>query len=209
MIIRQKEIIGMLHIINVQNIHEYPEEMDQAFRLRHRVFVEERAWNNLARADGREIDQFDTVDAIHMLFIDQREVLGYQRMLPSTKPHLLSHVLPQLCEEERPVGPHVWEWTRYCVAPSYREHGRALSAVSNALLSGFVEWGLANNIDTVIIEMQPLWMLRLLQLHFKVSALGLPQTVSGEDVVAVTASFDHRTLAKLQSLKTDLRRRAA
>jgi acyl-homoserine lactone synthase len=130
-------------------------------------------------------------------------------MLPSTKPHLLSDVLPQLCEEERPVGPHIWEWTRYCVAPSYREHGRALSAVSNTLLSGFVEWGLDNEIGTVIIEMQPLWILRLLQLHFKVSALGLPQMISGEDVVAVTAAFDHRTLAKLRSLKTDLRRRAA
>jgi acyl-homoserine lactone synthase len=199
----------MLHIVNAQNIDEYHKEMDQAFRLRHRVFVEERKWSDLARPDGREIDQFDTADAIHMLFVDQGEVLGYQRMLPSTKPHLLSEVLPQLCEEERPVGPNIWEWTRYCVEPSYREHGRALSAVSNVLLSGFVEWGLANGIDTVIIEMQPLWILRLLQLHFKMSALGLPQTVSGEDTVAVTASFDHRTLAKLHSLKTELRRRAA
>ncbi|NLS00079.1 GNAT family N-acetyltransferase [Rhizobium sp. P38BS-XIX] len=199
----------MLHVINAQNIHEYREEMDQAFRLRHRVFVEERKWTDLARADGREVDQFDTADAIHMLFIDQGEVLGYQRMLPSTRPHLLSEVLPQLCEQERPIGANIWEWTRYCVAPSYREHGRGLSAVSNALLSGFVEWGMANNIDTVIIEMQPLWILRLLQLHFKVSALGLPQTVSGEDVVAVTASFDQRTLAKLRSVKTELRRRAA
>lgn len=199
----------MLHVINAQNIHEYREEMDQAFRLRHRVFVEERKWTDLARADGREVDQFDTADAIHMLFIDQGEVLGYQRMLPSTRPHLLSEVLPQLCEQERPIGANIWEWTRYCVAPSYREHGRGLSAVSNALLSGFVEWGMANKIDTVIIEMQPLWILRLLQLHFKVSALGLPQTVSGEDVVAVTASFDERTLAKLRSVKTELRRRAA
>lgn len=199
----------MLHIINSQNMHEYQDEMDQAYRLRHRVFVEERGWSDLTRADGREIDQFDTADAVHMLFIDQNEVLGYQRMLPSTKPHLLSEVLPQLCEEERPVGAHIWEWTRYCVAPGYREHGRALSAVSNALLSGFVEWGLENKIWAVIIEMQPLWALRLLQLHFRVSALGLPQTVSGEDVVAVTASFDHRTLEKLRSLKTELRRRAA
>ena len=116
----------MLHIVKAQNIHEYHKEMDQAYRLRHRVFVEERGWSDLARPDGREVDRFDTADAIHMLFVDQGEVLGYQRMLPSTKPHLLSEVLPQLCEEERPVGPNIWEWTRYCVAPSYREHGRAL-----------------------------------------------------------------------------------
>ncbi|WP_349963115.1 acyl-homoserine-lactone synthase [Rhizobium sp. ZPR3] len=199
----------MLHIITGNNIHEYEDEMDQAFRLRHRVFVKERGWEDLARPDGREIDQFDTVDAVHMLFIDEGEVLGYQRMLSSTKPHLLSEVLPQLCEQERPVGRHIWEWTRYCVEPAHREHGRALSTVSNALLSGFVEWGLENGVDTVIIEMQPLWILRLLQLHFKVSALGLPQPISGEDVVAVTAAFDHRTLAKLCSLKAERSRRAA
>ncbi|MBB3285135.1 MULTISPECIES: acyl-homoserine-lactone synthase [Rhizobium] len=199
----------MLHIVTDRNMHDYQDEMDQAFRLRHRVFVDERGWNDLTRADGRETDQFDTADAVHMLFINEGEVLGYQRMLPSTKPHLLSEVLPQLCEQERPIGRHIWEWTRYCVEPAYREHGRALSAVSNALLSGFVEWGLENDINTVIIEMQPLWILRLLQLHFRVSALGLPQSISGEDVVAVTASFDERTLTKLRSLKTDLRRRAA
>ncbi len=199
----------MLHIINSQNIHAFREEMDQAFRLRHRVFVEEKGWSDLSRDDGRETDQFDTSDAVHMVFVDQGEVLGYQRMLPSTKPHLLSEVLPQLCESKPPIGSNIWEWTRYCVEPSYREHGRSLSAVSNALLSGFVEWGLQNGIDTVIIEMQPLWILRLLQLHFRISALGLPQQIAGEDVVAVTAAFDDRTLAKLRSLKTDLRRRAA
>jgi len=198
----------MLHIVNRKNIFDYRQEMEKAYRLRYRVFVEERKWTDLDRADGREVDQFDTEDAVHMLYIDRGEVLGYQRMLPSTKPHLLSEVLPQLCEEQRPVGPHVWEWTRYCVAPGYREHGRALSPVSNALITGFVEWGIVNRINAVIIEMQPLWILRLLQLHFKVSALGLPQTISGEDVIAVTAAFDHRTLAKLLSLKSELQRRA-
>src|ERR1700744_2144378 len=105
----------MLHMVDADNIHEYQAEMDQAYRLRHRVFVEERGWADLARSDGREIDQFDTPDAVHMLYIDEGAVIGYQRMLPSQKPHLLSDVMPYLCEDARPVGPSIWEWTRYCV----------------------------------------------------------------------------------------------
>jgi acyl-homoserine lactone synthase len=136
-----------------------------------------------------------------MLYVVEGKVLGYQRMLPSTRPHLLSEVLPQLCEEERPVGPHIWEWTRYCVEPAHRERGRALSPVANALLSGIVEWGLSSGVSTIIIEMNPLWLLRLVQLHFRTVPLGLPQKIGGQDVLAVTASFDRRTLARLREMR--------
>ena len=109
----------MLHIVTAENIHEYREQMEQAYRLRHRVFVEEMKWTDLDRGDGREIDQFDTDAAVHMLYLnDDGVLLGYQRMLPSTKPHLLSDVLPDLCDGERPVGANIWEWTRYSVHPA-------------------------------------------------------------------------------------------
>jgi acyl-homoserine lactone synthase len=191
----------MIHIVTPENHHLFRNEMEQAYRLRHRVFVEEKKWADLDKPDGREIDQFDNEHAVHMLYIDQGKVLGYQRMLPSTRPHLLSDVLPQLCEEEPPVGAHIWEWTRYCVEPAHRERGRTLSPVANALLSGIVEWGLENGITSIIIQMNPLWLLRLVQLHFRTMPLGLPQQIGHEDVVAVIASFDRRTLARLQEMR--------
>lgn len=196
----------MIHIVTPENQNLYKDEMEQAYRLRHRVFVEEKKWTDLARADGREIDQFDNKHAVHMLYIEDGKVLGYQRMLPSTRPHLLSDVLPQLCEDERPVGEHIWEWTRYCVEPAHRERGRTLSPVANALLSAIVEWGLESGVNTIIIQMNPLWLLRLVQLHFRTIPLGLPQQVGDEDVVAVTASFDRRTLARLQEMRGNKQR---
>jgi acyl-homoserine lactone synthase len=199
----------MIHIITPENQHLFQDEMEQAYRLRHRVFVNEMKWTDLAKDDGREIDRFDDEHAVHMLYIDDGKVLGYQRMLPSTRPHLLSHVLPQLCEDERPVGAHIWEWTRYCVEPAHRERGRALSPVANALLSGIVEWGLESGISTVIIEMNPLWLLRLVQLYFRTVPLGLPQRVGDGDVLAVTASFDRRTLARLQEMRGNQQRALA
>jgi acyl-homoserine lactone synthase len=191
----------MIHIVTPENRHLFRDEMEQAYRLRHRVFVEEMKWTDLAKDDGMEVDQFDNEHAVHMLYIDDGKVLGYQRMLPSTRPHLLSDVLPQLCEDERPVGAHIWEWTRYCVEPAHRERGRALSPVANALLSGIVEWGLESGITTIIIEMNPLWLLRLVQLYFRTVPFGLPQKIGDGDVLAVTATFDRRTLARLQEMR--------
>lgn len=53
--------------------------LDEAMRLRHRVFVEEKGWNGLRRADGRDVDQFDTPATVHHIAIVQDEVAGYQR----------------------------------------------------------------------------------------------------------------------------------
>ena len=193
----------MIHIVTAENFNEYRDEMEQAYRLRHLVFVEEMGWHDLRKPDGREIDQFDDGRALHMLYIEHGTVLGYQRMLPTLFPHLLSEVLPELCDGDCPVGPHIWEWTRYCVAKPHRERGRALSPIANRLLSAIVEWGTQSGVSEIIIEMDPLWLLRLVQLHFRVRPLGIPKRIGNSDVVAVSAAMDHRTLLRLQEMRGD------
>ncbi len=123
----------MIHIVTAENDYHYRNEMNQAYRLRHQVFVKEMGWQNLAKPDGREIDQFDDKHAVHMLYIEDGKVLGYQRFLASTRPHLLSEVMPELCEVERPVGAHIWEWTRFCVPSDRREKGRPGCPITNLL----------------------------------------------------------------------------
>jgi len=196
----------MIHVVTAENIHQYQNEMEQVYRLRHKVFVEELGWTELAKPDGREIDQFDTKHAVHMLYIENKKVLGYQRLLPSTRPHLLTEITPQLCEVEPPVGAHIWEVSRHCVAPGHREKGRFASPIANCLLSGIVEWGLANGVSVAIIEIDPLLLLRLVQLHFRMLPLGLPQRIGDQDILAVTASFDERTLERLRELRGNRQR---
>lgn len=201
-IIHQMEI-AVIHIVTPENAAQYSEAMEQAYRLRHQVFVEEKRWTDLARPDGREIDTFDDDHALHMLALHEGRVVGYQRMLPTTRPYLLTAVLPGLCEVEPPCSPHVWEWTRYAVDRNHRDRGRILSPVGSALLTAIVEWGLESGVEAIVIEMNPLWLLRLVQLHFRVTPLGLPQPISGEDTVAVSAAFDHRTLKRLRETRGD------
>ncbi|WP_375463040.1 acyl-homoserine-lactone synthase [uncultured Methylobacterium sp.] len=193
----------MIHIVTPENMDQYRGAMDQAYRLRHDVFVAEKGWHDLAKADGREIDQFDDAHAVHMLAMQDGRVVGYQRMLPTTRPYLLTEVLPELCEVEAPRSARVWEWTRYAVERACRDRGRILSPVGSALLAGIVEWGLESGIESIVIEMNPLWLLRLVQLHFRVTPLGLPCRISGEDTLAVVAAFDHRTLRRLRETRGD------
>jgi acyl-homoserine lactone synthase len=196
----------MIHIVTPENEFQYRDEMEQAYRLRHQVFVEEMGWTDLAKPDGREIDQFDDKHTVHMLYIERGQVLGYQRMLPSTRPHLLSHVMPELCEGEPPAGPHVWECTRHCVARGHREKGRVASPIANAILSGMVEWGLESGVLKVIVEIEPSALLRFVQLHFRPMPLGLPRKIGGHNIIAVTLSFDGRTLERLRELRGTRRR---
>lgn len=190
----------MITIVDVSNRSDFQFELEQAFQLRHQVFVDEKGWEDLRQSNDREVDQFDDDRAVHMLFRRDHQVVGYQRMLPTTQPHLLSSIYPQLCEDELPFSSTIWEWTRFAVAKTDRKRGNILSPVGLSLLTGIVEWGLRNEIDSIVIEMNPIWILRLLQLRFRTTPLGPIMKIGGEETIAVRADFSNLTLVRLQEL---------
>jgi acyl-homoserine lactone synthase len=196
----------VIHLVTPENAYHYRAEMEQAFRLRHQVFVDEMGWHDLAKPDGREIDQFDNKHAVHMLCIAHGEVLGYQRLLPTTRPHLLSDIMPELCEVERPIGADIWEISRHCVAPDHRSSGPYGSPIANALGSGLLEWALECGVSKFIIEIEPMGLFPLIQLHFQPLPLGLPHKVNGREVLAVTLTFDGRTLEHFREMRGSRRR---
>jgi acyl-homoserine lactone synthase len=198
--------MSVIHIVTPENDYHYRAEMEQAYRLRHRVCVMEMGWTDLVKPDGRDVDQFDNKHAVHMLYIEDGEVLGYQRLLPSTRPHLLSHVMPELCEVERPIGADIWEISRHCVAPGHRSGGPYASPVANALGSGLLEWALECGVSKFIIEIEPMGLLPLVQLHFQPLPLGLPREFHGREVLAVTLTFDWTTLERFREMRGNRRR---
>ena len=56
---------------------------------------------------GSRCDQFDHDEAVHQIVIRGGELAGYQRMLPTTRAHLLTEVLTDLFEGTPPSGPNV------------------------------------------------------------------------------------------------------
>ena len=65
-----------IHVVTRDNRHLYGNELQQYFRLRHEIFVEERGWKDLYRPDGLEIDRYDNEHAVYLLAIDRERVVG-------------------------------------------------------------------------------------------------------------------------------------
>ena len=84
-------------------------------RYRHEVFVQRLGWN-LQTPDGIEIDQFDRADTVYVVAQDDAgEIAGCGRLLPTTRPYLLSEIFPQLLNgAPPPSSPAVWELSRFC-----------------------------------------------------------------------------------------------
>ena len=139
-----------VHVIFSKNRHLYAQEVEQHFRLRHRIFVDELGWTALEKPDAREIDQFDTKHSIYLLGIEPgRGVVAGTRLGPSLLPHLLADVFPHAAALRGvPRAPDIYDWTRIFVAPSWRSEIRPCRS-AGAIKTAVLEYGLANGIRQV------------------------------------------------------------
>lgn len=198
----------MIIQIDQTNRHEMTALLDECYRLRHDIFVDEMKWEDLRRPDGREIDQFDLPEAVEFAYLLDGRLVAYSRLLPTTGPHLLADVFPYLCDGESPRGPDIWEWSRYAIRKDVRGAGSAPSAITIALATRLVEWGMANGVRSIVAEMNPIQLLRYVQCHFRAHPLGITHPVAGAETMAIRADFDERTLARLRTIRTGADRRA-
>jgi len=119
-------------------IHEAddPELMEKVWLFRHQRFVEQLGWEELRRKDGRERDQYDTADAIHAVLVCRGKIVGYSRLLPTTRPHFAGSLCGHL-SARMPSGPSIFEWSRCATvldAPPIGAH-----AASDLLMTGVLE----------------------------------------------------------------------
>jgi acyl-homoserine lactone synthase len=89
----------MLIVLSGSEISRQAALMERVYKFRHSVFVEEKGWTDLSHPDGLEHDQFDDAHAVHQICLRDDEIVGYQRLLPTTRPHLLTDVLNDLCRQ--------------------------------------------------------------------------------------------------------------
>ncbi len=191
----------MLMVISGSDIGRHASLMERVFRFRHKIFVEEKRWEDLRHPDGLERDRFDDEHAVHQVCLNGDEIVGYQRLLPTTRPHLLTDVLQDLCRQKPPRGRRIFEWTRFCVAPGRRELRPHGDSPFLELAQGVVEWGMANRVDTVTAAIDWRLMVIAMQLRFFVRPLGFPKRVGRDEVVALRMSFDAETLATLREAR--------
>ena len=176
--------------------------LDDAMRLRKEVFIDELKWPHLMAEDGREIDQFDTADAVYLIVTsgDDNRVLGNLRLLPTSKPHLLSTVHRGLWSRPYPMGLHCWEWTRYAIGRQNRG-GKSFSDVASDLTLGAVEWGLENGVHDVVVEYDVYLITRFAELGFDITPLGLPVEMEGRQIIAVHMNYGEQALKTLRDVR--------
>jgi acyl-homoserine lactone synthase len=143
----------MLHLIDKKNRSQprYSSLLEETYRLRHDVYVRERGWKALERPDGREVDQFDTPDAIYFVWANDTHVLGGARFIPTDKPHLMSEIFPQIATfAPVPRREDIWEITRLFSIrdPSGRVNR---NTVIGDLLCGMFEMGLHHGLSAISV----------------------------------------------------------
>lgn len=112
-------------------------------RLRGRVFKERLDWD-VSVADGLEIDQYDAFKPTYLLMVEQREVVGCVRLLPTTGRNMLADTFPVLLDgHAAPRAANIWESSRFCVdtknVAATAEHG--LREATLLLFAAMIEWG--------------------------------------------------------------------
>lgn len=95
---------------------KYPEILDQMHRLRARQFSDRRGWRVVVE-NGLERDRFDNLNPLYILVLsDEQQLLASLRLLPTTGPHMLSDVFPEVMGGTGIVRhPLVLESSRFCV----------------------------------------------------------------------------------------------
>jgi len=185
----------MIYVVSSRDAGRYVALFDQVYRLRHKVFAEELGRSDLAQ--GLERDQSERPDMVHHICMRGGEAVGCLCVLPTVGPHVSSCGSSRLSHTRFPRGLDTYEQTRYCVA---REHRTERTGAGAELVTGLVEWGLACRVNKIIAEMDTAWLLRAMQLKFKVNALHA-QAKGGKDRVATLIEFDASVLEALRAYR--------
>lgn len=186
----------VIQVITIDNKSHYTDILNQYFHLRHKVFVEERGWHGLRRADRREIDTYDNDNATYLIALDGRRVIGGLRLYPTLLPHMISEAFPHLVKERGVLkGATILECTRYFIVRE-RRTGRA----DCRLLAAFQQFCLEEGITEVTAVVEMWWLPRWQQVGFKVRPLGLPTVIEGQPCIAAAIQISENSLNHVRRL---------
>jgi acyl-homoserine lactone synthase len=189
----------MIEVVTDRNAHLYTAALDEMFRMRHRTLVGRRGLAALARHDGRLKDRFDAEGAIHMLLMDDGgAVIGAQRLLPTTGPHLFSDVLSEVCAVRGVVRDvRTLELSRYCVDEERLGPAR-MELARKELVVGMIEFCRRAGFGRITMLLPADVMFHHLVLGIDIKPLGLPVRRDGMEQVAVAVSVTQEAESALR-----------
>lgn len=192
----------MLYVVDRRNKSAYADQLEQMYRIRHRVYVEGRGWKALAKDDGREIDQFDTENAVYLLGIGaDGHVTSGVRLVPTSEPTLMRNVFPHVATwGQIPSSDRVYEMTRYFLTaePTDRNLRRE---VAGEILCAMFEYALAARLTHISVVCDAFFMTTMLECRWKIRPLGLPTPYEEGVCVAVLIDVTEEALRGAQKTR--------
>ncbi|MBL4801605.1 MAG: GNAT family N-acetyltransferase [Emcibacter sp.] len=185
----------MAVVVTKQNRHQYGAELQQMYRQRYDVFVEQLHWDLPHAIDGVECDEFDTDNTVYLLSLDgEGSIQGSCRLIPTLYPHLISEIFPRLIEGEFPRGCHIWESSRSYILAEQRAEG-----ILGELFLAMLEIGLLLEIRKITFVSDMGFLSSLLHAGWEVELLGMPETnARGEVISASSVNVNFNTLHNLR-----------
>jgi acyl homoserine lactone synthase len=170
-------------------------------RLRGRVFKERLDWD-VSVSDGLEIDQYDTSNPTYLLALEQGDVVGCVRLLPTTGRNMLADTFPVLLDgNAAPKTARIWESSRFCVdtksVAATAENG--LRRATFLLFAAMIEWGQQHNLHA-IATVTDLRMERILRrAGWHLDRLGAPRQIGVTTAVAGLLPITEETLGAIRA----------
>ena len=183
-----------LKIVHPAERWQYSRTMMEMHHHRKQIFVDRLGWDLPSRGSWLEVDEFDNEHAVYIMTVGQDgSHLGSVRLLPTTRPHMLSTLFADLCPAGAPTGKKVWEISRLVATPDGAD-GRNVLRVHRLLALGILEFGLANGIERFTFVAESGRMPALLSIGWQALPLSLPALYAGSLIEAAEIIVDESCL---------------
>lgn len=163
--------MALLHSTTIQTRED--DVLRAMFAARKRVFIDLLKWDIPALDGQYEIDGFDNEHAHYLILTDRDgRHLASARLLPTTRPHILDTLFPELCAGGAPVGPTTFEITRFCLDRDQSAADRRVAR--NRLITALVEHALTAGIERYTGVAELAWLQQILSFGWDCRMLGTP-----------------------------------
>lgn len=168
--------------------------MEQAYALRHRVFVDERGWEFLRRADGLDVDRHDAGATTHVLVLDGDRVNGHVRLIPGG--YLAVATADPARIREAAGSASIYGLSRFCVAP-WVNTSLARRVQNACLFTAALRCVIDRGSLALLFDTDPAMIYVLKVLGFSVQPVGEAAAIAGRWMEPVVVRLDSSVLSGL------------
>jgi len=177
------------------------EALRSMFVARKEVFVDLLKWDLPTIEDAFEVDQFDDPHAQYLILLGEGgQHKASARLLPTTRPHILSDLYPQLSESPVPKGDEIFEITRFCLDRNQNAVERRSSR--NQLVTAIAEHAIRSGIRMYSGVAEFAWFQQIRAFGWDCVQLGPPVRECGKLLVGLRIIIDDETINGLKRAGT-------